>query len=224
MEGANLTITRGVDVPGHLVWGENPLSDQQSVHVALRPDSDGTYYPNPGAYEVKPDGSFVIKNVLEGVYRPLVFTGSWDCFIKSAQYGSTDVTDGHLAVHPGMDASLELRMSCHAARIEGVALTQDSLPAAGVYVVAIPDAPFRNQDWRYRAEITDQNGRFLLRGILPGKYRVFSWDSAVDFDWYDPEQTKPYEGRGISVDLQEADRKTVQLTVIETENASQAKR
>jgi hypothetical protein len=223
VEGANLTITRGMDLPGHVVWGEKHPSDEQRVHVALRP-VEGTYYSNPGAYEAKPDGSFVIKNVSEGVYRPLVFAGSLDCFVKSARYGSRDVTDGNLAVHAIIDASLELKMSCNAAIIDGVVLTEDSLPATGVYVVAIPGAPLRNQEWRYRAEVTDQNGRFLLRGILPGTYQIFSWASADDFDWYDPEQLKPYETRGVSIDLQEGDRKTIQLTVIETENAPRTKR
>ena len=161
---------------------------------------------------------------MEGVYRPLVFTGTQDCFIKSARYGSTDAADLGLAVHPGTDALLELKMSCRAAMIEGVALTGDSLPAAGVYVVAIPDAPLRNQEWKYRAEITDQNGRFLLRGILPGEYRIFSWDSDDDFDWYDAAQLKPYESRGVPIGVQEGDHKTVLgVTVIVTENAAQAK-
>lgn len=222
VEGANLTITRGEDVAGHVVWEEKPQNEEQSVHVALRP-VEGTDYPNPGAYEVKPDRSFVIKNVSEGVYRPLVFTGSWDCFVKSARYGSTDVTDGNLVVHAAMDASLELMMSCHAPRIEGIVLTEDSLPAAGVYVVAIPEPPHGDQEWKYRAEITDQNGRFLLRGLLPGEYRIFSWDSADNFDWYDAEQLKPYEGRGVSISVQEGDRKTLQLIVIETQKAAQAK-
>ena len=223
VEGANLTITRGVDVPGHLVWGEKPPSEVRTVHVTLRFVAEGTYSPNPGAYEVKPDGSFLIKNVPDGVYRPQVFTGSWDCFVKSARYGSADVPDRGLTVLSSVDASLELRMSCRSARIEGVVLTGDSLPAAGVYVVAIPEAPLRDEKWKYRAEVTDQNGRFLLRGLLPGEYRVFSWDSADDFDWYDAEQLKPYEGRGVSISVQEGDRKTLQLNVIETQKAAQAK-
>lgn len=97
--------------------------------------------------------------------------------------------------------TLELKVSCRAARIAGVALRADSLPAAGVYVVAIPHVPLRNQDWKYRAEVTDQNGRFLLRGILPGKYGIFTWDSDGDFDWSNPEQVKPYESKGVSLDV-----------------------
>ena len=141
--------------------------------------------------------------------------------MKSARYGGADVTNGGLSPHTGTDAALELKLSCRAARIEGVVLTGDSLPAAGVYAVAIPDAPHRDIDWKYRAEVTDQNGRFLLRGIVPGEYRIFSWDSIDDFDWYDAEQLKPYESKGMSIRVEEGDRKTVQLKVIETANVSQ---
>jgi hypothetical protein len=219
VEGINLTITRGVDVSGHVAWEEKPPGDVQSVHVALQASDRSPYSWNSRVFEAKSDGTFVIKNVAEGIYRPHVFT---ECFLRSALYGGTDVTDGGLAVHAGSDAALELRLSCRAARIEGIVLTRDSLPAAGVYVVAIPDAPHRDNDWKYRAEVTDQNGRFLLRGIVPGEYRIFSWDSDVDFDWYDAQQLKPYESKGVPISVDVDDQKTVQLKVIETENASQA--
>ena len=222
IEGISLTIVRGVDVPGRLTWEQKPPGEVQGVHVALQTSDQGPFSWNSGAFEVKPDGSFVIKNVPEGVYRPHLLTGSWDCFLKSARYGGADVTDGGLAIHAGTDAALEVKPSCRAARIDGVVLTGDSLPAAGVYVVAIPEAPLRDEKSRYRAEVTDQNGRFLLRGLLPGEYRVFSWDSADDFDWYDAEQLKPYESRGVPISVQEGDRKTLELNVIETQKAVQA--
>jgi protocatechuate 3,4-dioxygenase beta subunit len=223
MDGINLTITRGVDVTGRLTWEQKPPSEVQSVHVALQTSDQGPFSWNSGAFEVKPDGTFVIENVPEGIYRPHTFTGSFDCFLKSARYGGVDVTDGGLAVHAGTDAALEVKLRCGAARIEGVVLTGDSLPAAGVYVVAIPDKAHRDNEWKYRAELTDQNGGFLLRGLVPGEYRIFSWDSGDDFDWYDPEELKPYESSGVPISVEEGDRKRVQLKVIEREKPSQAR-
>jgi hypothetical protein len=218
VEGVNLTITRGAEVPGRIIWEGQPITEVQEVHVTLWTVDDSPYSPNVGAFQAtKADGSFLIKNVPEGVYRPRVFTRNPDCFVRSARYGPAEVVDGGLAVHPGTDASLELKMSCRAAQIEGTVVTVDSLPAAGVYVVAIPDAPHRDQQWRYRSETTDQNGKFLLRGLLPGEYRIFSWDSGDDFDWYNADQLKPYESKGVSVSVQEGDRKTVQLTAITTD-------
>ena len=215
MEGINLTIMPGVDVSGRFSWEEKPPEEVRGAQVALRASGQGPFSWNSGAFEVKPDGGFVVKNVPEGVYRPHIYTGSWDCFLKSARYGGADVRDGGLAVHAGADAALELKASCRAARIEGVVLNGDSFPAAGVYVVAVPDGSHRDHDWEYRAELTDQNGRFLLRGVVPGEYRIFSWDSADDFDWYDAGQLKPYENKGLPVGVEEGDRKTLHLTVIE---------
>jgi hypothetical protein len=90
-------------------------------------------------------------------------------------------------------------------------------------VVAIPNVPHRDIEWKYRAEVTDQNGRFQLRGVVPEEYQIFSWDSGVDLDSYDAEQLKPYEGKGVPITVEAGDRKSVQLKVIETENASQAR-
>jgi hypothetical protein len=197
-------------------WEGKPSADFQDIHIGLRSLNESGYFWNSGAGKVKPDGTFLIKNLQEGVYVPQVYAGNWDYFLKSARYGTANVTDGGLTVHAGSDASLELTMSSRPARVEGVVLNADSLPAVGVYVVLIPDARQRDNEWKYRHETTDQNGRFTLRGIVPGDYKVFSWDSPDDFDWYDAEMVKPYESRGTSVSIAEGDRKSLQLTVIGT--------
>ena len=91
---------------------------------------------------------------------------------QSARYDSANVLDSGLTVRPGRDTALELVMSTPAVRVEGVVVNADSLPAVGVYVVLIPDAPHRQEEWKYRQETTDQNGRFTLRGIALGGYKV----------------------------------------------------
>jgi carboxypeptidase family protein len=222
MDEVTLSILRGVDVPGHLAWEGKAPADVQNVHVALRALNEGSYFSNYGALNVNADGSFLIKNVQEGLYGARVLVGNPDCFLKSARYESANVLEGGLTVRTGRDATLELTMSSHAPRVEGVVVNADSLPAVGVYVVLIPDAPHRQEEWNYHQETTDQNGRFTLRGITPGDYKIFSWDSAEDFDWYDPEFVKPYEPQGISVSVVEGDRKSVQITLIEPTKAPQA--
>lgn len=98
-------------------------------------------------------------------------------------------------------------------------MTEDSLPAAGVYVAAIPNAPHRDEEWKYRWEITDQNGKFMLRGISPGDYQVFSWDAIENLDWYDPQVMKPYEDKAAAVSVKEGEQKRVELTVMDKANA-----
>ena len=59
--------------------------------------------------------------------------------------------------------------------------------------------------------------------MVPGEYQIFSWDSGVDLDWYDAEQLTPYESKGVPITVEAGDRMTVQLKVIETESALQAR-
>jgi hypothetical protein len=70
----------------------------------------------------------------------------------------------------------------------------------------------------YKQATTDQYGRFELRGIPPGGYKLFSWDQVENGAWQDPEFLTPFEEKGEQVKLQEGDQKTVNLTAIKTKN------
>lgn len=105
--------------------------------------------------------------------------------------------------------------------MNGVVLTSDSLPAAGDTVVLVPDASRRSLREFYKTAMTDQNGKFTIKGITPGDYKLFSWDAVEGnewngAEWYDAEWLKPFEVKGESVHLEESDSKSVSLTLIET--------
>lgn len=225
VDGVTITISRGVDITGHVNWEGAPPSDLQRLHVMLH--SLDEYPDGLPSQPLKPDGTFQFKNVPEGTYRPTISLYGPDAtsFLKSVRYGTSSVTDSGFTVQPGVDASLELTMSSRSAQLSGAVLDADSLPAPGVHVVLIPDPPHRNIHEKYRSTTTDQNGKFTLNGIAPGDYKLFSWDSIeqsgwYDADWTDPEWLKPYETKGESIHLDEADKKSVNLTVIETHNES----
>ena len=58
----------------------------------------------------------------------------------------------------------------------------DGLPAAGVWVVVVPEESRRAEFRLYKSKTTDQRGNFELRGIAPGAYKVFSWDAVESKD------------------------------------------
>lgn len=228
VDGVTITITRGVDISGRLTWEGTPANDPSSFHVTLQAlGEDQPYFSQP---TVKPDGTFQLKNIPEGSYRPVVhlYGPVQKFFLKSARYGSAAITDAGFTVQSGADLSLELTMSCRVAQLSGVVLDPDSFPAAGATVVLIPDLPHRGLVEKYRSTTTDQNGRFTMAGLAPGDYKVFSWDSVGESeeeygdDWFDPEWLKPYETKGNSVHLEESDKKSVSLALIQTSSDSAA--
>jgi len=228
VDGVTITISRGVDIFGRLRWEGTPPSDLGNLYVGLEPLGESQHLFSRPA--IKPDGTFQFKNVAEGSYRPVVrlYGAAVNFFLKSARFGSTAISDAGFTVQPGTDLSLELTMSSRVARLSGVVLDANSLPAVGATVVLIPDAPHRGVVWQYKSTTTDQNGKFSMSGLTPGDYKVFSWDfvdeseEGYEADWFDPEWLKPYEIKGESVHLEESGQQSVHLALIETRGDSSA--
>jgi hypothetical protein len=228
VEGVTITISRGTDIPGRLMWESVPARDPGDLRIRLQALGEEQLYFAEST--VRQDGTFHLKNVPEGSYRPVVYLDSREenFFLKSARYGTATVTDAGFTVQIGADASLELTLSSHPAQLSGVVLDADSVLAAGATVVLIPDPPHRGIVELYKSTTTDQNGRFFMAGLTPGDYELFGWDSVGESeeeygaDWFDPEWLKPYETKGESVHLEEADQKSIDLKLIETRADSAA--
>jgi hypothetical protein len=213
IEGLILSILPPIGVSGRIQWDSPSPASIGDVTIFLSSINKTIFAPTSGA--LKQDGTFVVKNVPEADYRPILQGLSDHCFLKSAKYGDSTLSNGSLSIHPRSDTSLELLVSCRAPHVSGTVLTSDSLPAPGVYVVLVPDPPQSDRDWKYSRGTTDQNGNFTLKGVEPGDYKLFSWSSAEDGDWLDDDWLKPFLTQGLSVHLEEGDHKTLQLQLIE---------
>jgi hypothetical protein len=221
VEGITLAFPPSFVVNGRLLSEGSKQEDISTLTVFLSPADDESGLAKHS--EVKPDGSLLFRNVNEGEYRPSIRSPNSDCYLKSARAGSTPMVNGKISIHSGGDNSLEAGVSCRAPHVEGQVLTDDSLPAVGVFVVLIPEQRLREQSSNYATANTDQNGYFLLKGIMPGDYKLFSWDSVEEGEWYDMDFLKPYEDKGISIHLDEGDHKSIGLNLIETSIDSPSK-
>ncbi len=164
---------------------------------------------------VNSDGSFEWKNVSAGRYYVQISDVSSlpDWFLKSATAGGREAADSGFSVSGGTTA-LDVLASANGARAEGVAMNQKDEPVSDAVVVAVPEVRFRSRPDRYRKAVTDQGGHFTLRGLSPGDYTVFAWESMDGEAYYNPEFLASYEGRGRSLHVNEGDRTSLQLKTI----------
>jgi hypothetical protein len=165
---------------------------------------------------VSPDGSFQWTDVPAGNYYVQVMgdsAGNEGWFVKSLTAGGRDVNDAGLSLSGGT-ASLDLVVSANGAVVEGVAVDHKGEPLANTLVVAVPEPRLRSRTDHYRKTVTDQNGRFTLRGIRPGNYTLFAWQTVEGDAYFNSDFLKSYEQQGAALQLSEGDRKSLQLEVI----------
>jgi hypothetical protein len=172
----------------------------------------------PATSRVNIDGTFELKNVPGGTYRLVVGATSdklRDYFTKSVSLGGHDVLDSGFQVLP--ETFLDLVVSANGASIAGTVVDADGKPVANATVVDVPSAEHRSRPDIYQRDTTDASGHFSLRGLNPGKYRVFAFEELQE-DVRQPEFLNSYETRGEIVQLEEGARKNVVLKLIPQES------
>lgn len=213
-----------------------------SLHGRLRMEASGNARPDPsqmflllrsadgdddvlGAFSlgagfstlahVNTDGSFEWKNVPPGHYSVQISDASAmpDWFLKSMTASGRDAADSGFNVSGGT-ITLDLEVSANGAAAAGVATNEKDEPVSDAVVVAVPEVRFRSRPDRYRKAVSDQLGRFNLRGLPPGDYTLFAWESVDGEAYYNPEFLKNYEGQGKALHVSEGDRVNVALKAI----------
>ncbi len=216
VEGASLAITPGIQINGRIIWDGKPSMDRDELVVSIAPADSRISFNAPARVM---GTSFVLKDVFEGNYRLAVIGQSKDCYVKSIRYGSSDALEGGFAVLRSTQASLEVTISSSGARVQGAVTDKDNLPVTGVWVVLVPDETHRDQSRLYQKTATDQYGHYLLRGIVPGDYKIFCWDEVDDGAWEDPDFLRTFEDRGQKISVEEAYAKNVDIVAIRAKSS-----
>ena len=237
VEGIELVIGRGVELAGtvRLETGLRPTGlgqtaptgdttkpeqreaplDLDDLFVQLNTDDDFPFGGESGP--VKADGSFQVKNLSPGEYKVEVWQRGGlpgDYYLKSARLAGDDVLEEGLAVSGPVRGALELTLSPAGGHIEGTVLTAEGQPFSGARVVLVPEERRRQRTDLFKSTTTDQYGRFTLRGITPGEYKLFAWEDIEPGAYQDAEFLRPYEEKGKEVRIREGDRLEVELALI----------
>lgn len=207
--GASLTLSGTVRVE------RQQKTESGTMRVELVP-FEGIVF-NPLTAEVKPDGTFQIERLLPGKYYVNLSSSQENVYLKSVRIGGREAPDRELDLSNAEGhVQIEIVLSPQAATLEGTVMDGDK-PAAGMFVVLAPE-PFREeQQYLVRSAVSDQNGRFQLRSLRPGEYRLYAFeDPDVAYD-RSPEALKPFEQHAMKVTLKEGERQAVQTGVLKAQ-------
>jgi hypothetical protein len=206
--------------PAHQVAGrirvDGPPPEREVNLAAIRvnlPLDPPIGIPPPGA-AVSADGSFTLK-VPSGTYRVNPVPAQQGTYLKSIRLGNTDILNNGLQIERQPEGAMEIVLGTDVSTIEGRVLDQKQEPIREVTVALVPDISVRKRTDLYRTAPTDTSGKFQLKDVAPGDYKLFAWDGVESGAWLDPIFIRSYEERGRPIRVTERSSQTVELSVLD---------
>lgn len=169
-------------IPGATLQGRVEVDPGESAaapgFAALRvraPFADGSSFGDAGPGAVGADGSFTVRGLMAGSHFVTV-EGLPDPWIVSrVRHSGRDVSDSGIDVEGRAQLhNVRITISTNASQIAGLVLDGDGAGVGGAAVVVLPGGAER---WnpasrRMRSTRTDAAGRYRIRGLPAGDYRI----------------------------------------------------
>ena len=165
----------GTTITGQVVFAEGaPATPPSGLRVMVQP-ADRTM-PTRGPWTtavVDANLQFTVTDLFGPNYvRTTIAGGAYA--LKAVMLGDTDISDTPVRFLPEHNGQLRVVLTSRGSVLEGIVRDEKGEPAAGATVVAIPEekSSWRTGALRLRFTMTPKDGKFTLRGLLPGRYYV----------------------------------------------------
>jgi hypothetical protein len=218
--GLAIELFAGVSVSGVLtVDGHAP--GNVTVRVAL--SAVGNPSPTYQGITVRAvipkadDGTFTIVNIPPTRYRVEMGAGlPPDLYVEDVHQAGASVFDTGLEVGNEPPGPLQVMLRSGAGIVEGVVRDGSGKPVPNATVAVIPPNPRRDNRALYKTGTSDAVGKFVVRGIAPGGYKVFAFQGIAGGEFYNSRFLSKYEFRGKSINVSQGATVTESLTVIDS--------
>jgi len=217
VEGVAVVLTTAVPLPGKVsVEGQGLEAatgiDRMRVTVRAPLDSIAATGNQPAPGVVRADGTFQIAGLREGEFMVQAGALPVGFYVKSINYGGSDVLNAPFKFSGSASGTMDVVLRSGLGRITGVVSDARSQGVARVLAVLIPQQ--RDRSDLYRTSTTDQTGQFNFANVVPGSYRIFSWEAFEQGMQYDPDLLKKHEQQGRVVQVTESTEQKVDLRMI----------
>jgi protocatechuate 3,4-dioxygenase beta subunit/uncharacterized protein (DUF2141 family) len=211
VDGVTLNLAPATEVTGVVrVEGTAPKA-LENMRVTLQPETLAMF--GQSSAEVKPDGSFVIPDVTPDVYEVNVVGSRLGAYVKSVRFGDAEALDERIDLTQGSGA-LTILLGTDVGEVEGSVKKANGDAAVRVRVTLIAYGNHLSRIDLSRSGFTDEEGKFHLRNVAPGEYRIFAWEDVPIGAPQDPDFRKPFEKQSVAVKMEPKGHETVELTAI----------
>jgi hypothetical protein len=132
-------------------------------------------------------------------------SGSW--YIKSVNYGDSDLLQQELVVAPGAaGAPIRVTVSDQTGSLQGAVLVNGSSGACWIYL--IPSGPSAQSVFSLRSGV---DGSFSSAHLPPGSYQALASERRLSANFRDPTSLAPYSSYVHTVTIEAGDKSTLNL-------------
>ena len=174
-------------------------------------------YTARGSWKSEDDGTFWLGELSRGTYRVRVYGFPDGYYLSSLRWAGEDFSERDRVIVGQPPGDLVIEMSAAGGSLGGTVENEAGEPVVSARVVIKPVPETANPD-RVVTVLTDGRGRYDVRGIPPGNYRVFAFDQIPYNAWLDRAYMDGMDALGVLVELHKRDRKVQPLTVIRQSN------
>jgi len=198
---------------------EGGKADLTEIRLSLTPSSsDGISFGPLPTDRVQPDGSFKLTNVSPDKYVLRAFPLPEGFYVKSIRLGEQTLAGDVIDLLAGGGGTLHVTIAEGAVQVEGTVINDKKELFVGATVALIPEDRFRRTQFQFvKTATSDQHGRFSLKNVDPGEYRIYAWEDIENGAWLDPDITKPVESKSKRLSLKPKDRESVEVPLIRNE-------
>src|SRR5262245_25603574 len=98
--------------------------------------------------------------------------------------------------------------------VQGIVQNAEGKALGEATVVLVPPASRRQNRALYKTATTDASGRFTIRGVAPGSYKIFAWPNVPNGAYFNGRFLAKYEDRGRTLNIDPLSTVTAEITAI----------
>jgi hypothetical protein len=204
-------LQKGVRLAGHLEL-QGAAADLPTFKVTLLPSDISPQFRRKNMEAaVAKDGTFAFASVTSGIWDINVEPVPKGGYIKSMKLGQQDVLTEDMNITASTSAPLNIVVSTRGGVLSGTVKMpeQSSIDiSAGeprAVVLLAPFGRFSHVDSFRIIRSSEQDGKYELRGITPGSYKLFAFEALDRNAVHDPDFLSRIDSLGKAVEVHEGE-------------------
>jgi len=216
--GLMVDLVPGAIVHGQVEWtGPGQRAASRGGLRVRAPFADGTSFGDSLTGDVLPNGTFRLRGVMTGSHY-LALEGLPEPWaLTTVRVRGRDTMLGPIEVHEGEQLqNVELIVTTATTDVSGSVTDGSGRPAPDALILVSPpgSTAWLRSDPRFHATRSDLGGRYRVRGLPPGAYRLAALTAVDELAAWQPEWLRRIDAHGTPVSLAAAAPQTLDVVAV----------